>query len=227
VSVVLIGDSHGANLAPPYIALAEKFGWRLWITTKASCGLSSVSQANRDGGGYTTCNTWGAANLDRILAEHPDLVVTAHRPTRAAFQEGLSQEEARAAWVDGFHDDLERLNDAGIATLVMNPKPTMNSDVPECISAHPDHLTACATPREETFGSGSRFVKPAIAGLPRADIIDMSYWVCPDAVACPAVVGNVVVFRDPHHFTETYAKTLAKPLEARLRQSDVARTTLW
>ncbi len=66
-----------------------------------------------------------------------------------------------------------------------------------------------------------------MAGLPRADIIDVGNWVCPDAVACPAVVGNVVVFDDPHHFTETYAKTLAKPLEAKLRQSDVARTTLW
>ncbi|SBS74345.1 Acyltransferase 3 [uncultured Microbacterium sp.] len=227
VSVVLIGDSHAANWAPPYIALAEKHGWRLRITSKASCGFSHGSQADRNGGEYTSCNEWSATSFDQILAERPDLVVTANRATRAAWQEGVSRAEARSLYADGLHENLRLLNEAGIPTLVMNATPRMTSDVPECISANPDHLTACATPRNVAFGTGSRYVERAVKGLSDADVIDMGNWVCPDAEACAAVVGNVVVWRDSAHFTETYARTLAKPLEAQLRQSALADDVLW
>ena len=227
VSVVLIGDSHAANWSSPYIALAEKNGWKLRITSKASCGFSDVSQADRDGQEYTTCNKWAATSLQQILTERPDLVVTANRGTRAAWQEGLSRSEARELYADGLHDNLARLNEAGIPTIVMNTTPSMNSDVPECISENLDRLTACATPREDAFGTGSRYVQRAVEGLTAADVIDMSNWVCPDAEACAPVVGHVVVWRDPHHFTETYARTLAEPLEAELRHSDLARAALW
>lgn len=229
VSVVLIGDSHAANWAPPYIALAEEYGWKLRITSKASCGFSSVSQADRDGNEYTSCNKWSSTSFDQILQESPDLVVTANRGTRAAWQDGtaLSREEVRLLYADGLHDNLQQLNDAGIPTLVMNTTPRMDSDVPECMSANPDNLTACATPRDEAFGKGSSYVKYTVDGLSDADVIDMSNWACPDAHACAAVVGHVVVWRDAHHFTETYAKTLAQPLEAQLRQSDLASGALW
>lgn len=66
-----------------------------------------------------------------------------------------------------------------------------------------------------------------VEGLPDTDVIDMGNWICPDAVACAPVVGHVTVYRDAHHFTETYAKTLAQPLDAELRQSPVAAGALW
>jgi peptidoglycan/LPS O-acetylase OafA/YrhL len=227
VSVVLIGDSHAANWASPYIALAEKHGWKLRITSKASCGFSHLSQANRDGGEYTTCNEWSATSFDQILAEKPDLVVTANRFTRAAWQEGLSRHEVRLRYADGLHDNLQRLNDEGIPTLVMASTPGMTNDPPECMSANPGNLTACATPREIAFGTGSKYVERTVEGLSDADVIDMGNWVCPDPEACAPVVGNVVVWRDSAHFTETFARTLAKPLEAKLRQSDLASGVLW
>lgn len=227
VSVVLIGDSHAANWAPPYIALAEKYGWKLRITSKASCGFSGLSQAARDGGEYTNCNEWSATSFDQILAESPDLVVTANRFTREAWQEGLSRNEARLRYADGVHDNLQRLDDAGIPSIVMNATPRMTVDPPECMSANPNRLTACATPRKVAFGTGSKYVDRAVEGLPDTDVIDMGNWVCPDAVACAAVIGHVVVWRDSAHFTETFARTLAKPLEAKLRQSDLARNALW
>jgi len=227
VSIVLIGDSHGANWSTPYIELAERNGWKLRITTKASCGFSSVSQADRNGDEYTTCNKWAATSMQQILDEHPDLVVTANRATRAAWQQEGTQKAARIAYTDGLHENLLRLNEAGIPTIVMNTTPSMDTDVPECISENPERLTACATPREDAFGTGSQYVERAVKGLPSADVIDMSNWVCPDAEACPVVVGHVVVWRDAHHFTNTYAKTLALPLEEKLRQSELVRSILW
>jgi len=225
-SVILVGDSHAASWASAYIALAKEHGWKLWVSTKASCGLSSVSQADGDQE-YTKCNTWSAMMFDDILAEHPDLVVTTNRYTRAAYKPGLSRGEARMLYADGLHNDLQRLNKAGIPTIVMDSTPEMNSDVPECLSANPDHLTACATPRTDAIGKGATYVKRAVEGLPEADIIDMNNWICPDTEACSAVVGNVAVYRDAHHLTRTFGQTLAKPLEAELRKSEVARSALW
>ncbi|WP_434810427.1 acyltransferase family protein [Microbacterium sp. bgisy189] len=227
VSIVLIGDSHAANWASTYIELAEQNGWRLWVTSKASCGFANVSQADRNGDEYTSCNAWSAASFDQILAEQPDLVVTANRGTRAAYQEGLSRQEMRLRYADGLRDNLQLLADAGIPSLIMNTTPSMNSDVPECISEHPDQLTECATPREDAFGRGSEYVAYTVEGLAHTDVIDMTNWICPDTDACAAVIGNVVVYRDPHHFTETFSRTLAEPLEAQLRESDVARAALW
>ncbi|MFT4221273.1 MAG: acyltransferase family protein [Microbacterium sp.] len=227
VSIVLIGDSHAANWAPPFIALAQQHGWKLRITSKASCGFSSASQADRDGNEYPSCDQWSATSFDQILEEHPDLVVTANRHTRAAYQEGVSGAQTQLLFAEGLHDNLQRLNQAGIPTLVMNTTPEMNSDVPECISANQGHLTACATAREDALGWGEAYVRRAVNGLADTAVIDMNNWICPDAEACAPVVGHVVVWRDAHHFTETYARTLTQPLEAKLRQSDLIRRALW
>ena len=36
---------------------------------------------------------------------------------------------------------------------------------------------------------------------------------------CPSVIGDVIVYRDGHHITATFARTLAKPLEEGLRRA--------
>ncbi|WP_293696181.1 acyltransferase family protein [uncultured Agrococcus sp.] len=227
VSIVLIGDSHAANWASPFIALAEEHGWRLRITTKAGCGFSSVAQAHRDGYEDTSCTKWNDTSFDQIQEEKPDLVVTANSDGRVAWQSDLSREEGQLLFVDGLRDNLERLNAADIPTLVMNTTPRMSSDIPECISANLGALTECATPREEAFGDGSVFVDYAVDGLSSTGTIDMGNWICPDAEACAPVVGHVVVWRDTHHFTDTYARTLAEPLEAQLRQLELTNSVLF
>ncbi|WP_440900448.1 SGNH hydrolase domain-containing protein, partial [Actinosynnema sp.] len=50
----------------------------------------------------------------------------------------------------------------------------------------------------------------AVATLPGGKAVDLTDWFC-DADKCPAVVGNVVVYRD-NHITDSYASTLVKPL---------------
>ena len=46
-------------------------------------------------------------------------------------------------------------------------------------------------------------------------MVDMNDGLC-TASECPIVVGNVVVWRDTHHLTATYARMLAPYLAERL-----------
>jgi hypothetical protein len=48
-----------------------------------------------------------------------------------------------------------------------------------------------------------------------ARLVDLSDWFC-DASACPPVSGNVLVYRDSHHVTATFARAMADVLGAEL-----------
>ena len=59
----------------------------------------------------------------------------------------------------------------------------------------------------------------AVAKGAGAAFIDPTPWVC-RTDPCPAVTGRLLVFRDQHHLTATYARALAERLFARLPSID-------
>ena len=50
------------------------------------------------------------------------------------------------------------------------------------------------------------------AGVP---LVDPNGWLCPSGL-CPVVIGHVLVYRDNHHMTETFAAALSDYLVAAL-----------
>lgn len=50
--------------------------------------------------------------------------------------------------------------------------------------------------------------------MPGVEVLDMSAYFCRQGI-CPAVIGNVLVYRD-NHMTNTFAKTLAPALARQL-----------
>ena len=50
---------------------------------------------------------------------------------------------------------------------------------------------------------------------PRATIINLSDYLCPDD-SCPAVMNDMIVWRDYFHLTSTFSATLADALFAQL-----------
>jgi hypothetical protein len=45
----------------------------------------------------------------------------------------------------------------------------------------------------------------------------MTRAICPGTGACPVVINNMIVYRDQHHLTATFSKTLAPVLDQKLR----------
>jgi hypothetical protein len=91
-----------------------------------------------------------------------------------------------------------------------------NMSVPDCLSSNLSDYRRCAYSRATGFGSslGKReAVASKAAGVP---LIDLSGSICPGTGACPAVINGMIVFRDQHHLTATFAKSLAPVIDQKL-----------
>ena len=81
--------------------------------------------------------------------------------------------------------------------------PYVKFDPGECLSATP---AKCFTSRSE--GAPNDVLALAAKAESNVAFIDMNDDICGPEV-CPAVVGNIIVWRDYHHLTATYSLALA------------------
>ena len=79
-------------------------------------------------------------------------------------------------------------------------------------SAHPTSVLACATPVESAINAAWLQVEQDLAAAEGIGFIDPTPWVCPSS-PCPAVFGNLLVYRDAGHLTATFAAALTDRLE--------------
>ena len=87
-------------------------------------------------------------------------------------------------------------------------------NVSECVSEHLDSLSECAFPIDDALNK-VRFDVPTGKSVPGITVIDVRNVICPDGV-CRAVIGNVLVYRETNHVTETFSRTLRSYIEDRL-----------
>ena len=102
-----------------------------------------------------------------------------------------------------------------VAIIVDVPLPGI--DVPACLSAHPTDVRQCAVPRRQALGSGMGIIESTAAAETGAKLINMTKAICPGTGACPVVINNIIVYRDQHHLTATFSKTLAPVLDQKLK----------
>jgi peptidoglycan/LPS O-acetylase OafA/YrhL len=211
LTVALVGDSHAAHWFPALERLADERGWRLVPFTKYSCTFVDMriysAWLKRE---YTECEAWRTNVVKALRALKPDLVVvTSHRwfPTIIAGDgDATRQGEAMARLLDQLPGRIALLADT----------PLSRYDVPACLSRNLDDTRRCATDRAYAFGSKPRARERVAAHLTGAALVDLSDAICPGKGTCPAVVDGMIVYRDDHHLTATFAASLAPILAERL-----------
>ena len=115
--------------------------------------------------------------------------------------------------VDGYVQSLSRLRGAGLRVAVIADPPYPGGNPVECLQKH-GKQDQCATAAAEAL-AGTDTLVAAAGTVPGVETIDLSRHFCRDGV-CPAVIGNVLVYRD-NHMTNTFAKSLAPDLAVALR----------
>ena len=101
----------------------------------------------------------------------------------------------------------------GVGTLIEEvPHPSMN--VPECVSRSLNHLQSCATPRSKALAYPPVNSRVA-AEVEGVSLIDPTPTVCLEKT-CPAVIGDVLIYRNGAHLTATYVRTLTPWLAKQL-----------
>ncbi|RAS59898.1 peptidoglycan/LPS O-acetylase OafA/YrhL [Lentzea atacamensis] len=216
-TVVLLGDSHAAQYSTPLIDFAEGPGrgrWKVRTMTRNGCPFTSVppSEGVRP---IKVCSEQNLAVAERLKALKPDLVVVSGM-SRESYASDLKWTwNSREDMVRGYREMLRVLDAANIATAVIKNLPRPDGRVSRCLERNSGNAAACGTPRAEAFAGESDPLVEAAAGFPRTKIVDLTPWYCREDV-CPAVIGNVVVYRN-NHITNTYSRTLATPLLTQLR----------
>jgi hypothetical protein len=161
------------------------------------------------------CDEWRANAVARILALRPPLVVIANYSRNVgADHEGRPIVTPASDWQAGLSALLSRLSTGRIATLILLDNPAATQDVPTCVSRalHEGRSAAAcgfsvtaATRRDLGFYAAERAAAAAFAD---ASVLDMTPFICP-AERCDIAPHAVPRYRDRHHLTATFSRSLA------------------
>ncbi|MEP3656154.1 MAG: acyltransferase family protein [Litorimonas sp.] len=215
VTIVLVGDSHAAHYLPALQTFALQNKVRIVTQTKSSCPfIDATTQASS--GPYTTCRTWNTKVIQEIIDLKPDVVITAKfsSTTLSDVPEGLTNDQAVS---EALARQWKALGRAGIPVVAIAYTPRFPGSVPDCVSTPGKPIVECNLDRATAL---SKFDHIQAAGqlYPQAIIADLNDNICqPDT--CPAVVGNILVYRDAHHLTATYSRTLDTALGNYIRKA--------
>ena len=199
-TVVIIGNSHAHVWATPILTMADKYGWRVEAITKGYCPVTVGPATGLSEG----CLDFNKDTLKKVLEMKPDLVVTTSTRT--------DPDPNAAEFMDpGWVPPIKSINDAGIPVVALRDTPRMHEAVPACLERNPDNYAACGSTTAENYQAASP--DAAVAGqLPATKFLDFSRFFCPDKL-CPAVIGNVMVYKDDNHVTRTYMESLTPYFE--------------
>jgi hypothetical protein len=208
-TVVLFGDSQAMQWFPPLLRLARQHDWRLIGRTRAGCPPAAVRFSYR-------CDKWRAGSLRRIERDdRPDLVVIGTGVAYEAIGGGrrLSGAANARAMRDGFARTLRRLRRTGAKVAVMKTLTWAPNRIVTCVKGSLRRLRRCAFQREQP--TNRAFEARAAKRVGGARLVDARSRVCLKRI-CPAVIGDLLVYRDRQHLSATFARTLAPWLDRRL-----------
>lgn len=203
-TIVISGGSHSVHWHAAFKELASQYNWELLVVNKDACVLRDTAQAETN-----ECAAWNA-NYIQWLQEHDVDLVVANGSRISTKNDEFIQ--------DGGPDRWQDITDTGAELLLMRGTPRPDDNVADCL-ADGGSPTECGATSSQ-IGETNPL---AAVDLPDgAHQIDMIPHVCPSydtAETCPAVIGNVVVWYDGSHLTNTYAATMAPIIEAKLREA--------
>ncbi|WP_157210445.1 acyltransferase family protein [Turneriella parva] len=215
LTIALVGDSHAMHYAPALEALAKKHDWRLLVIVKVACPIGDFPLW-RDGAIRSDCDWWRSNMTKWVLQEKPAFVVTSGGLTGVYGQ--LPPVERQ---VKGFREVFNKFIANGTKIIAIKDNPLMKyhkgkwMDVPPCLYYYRKDIKKCFRPRELTLDSMTDTMMLAADGMQGVATINLTQYFCTKD-ECPPVIGNVVVYRDQHHLTETFVNTLTPYLEKEL-----------
>jgi hypothetical protein len=204
-TVLLAGGSHMYQWAEPFQAIAREHGWRLVLAGKGQCRVKHVPDPEHG------CVLWGDNVIEMATELRPDAMIVEGTHTHYDGELEDIPAEQVAAW--------RLLDEAGIRLIGLRDNPRGDSDplVRDCLAEHGATTSRCDLSRSDVYPA----VPPARStpGVPGSMVhIDLTRWYCRESDGrCPAVIGNVLVYRDASHLTNTFLMSMRPMLSDALR----------
>jgi hypothetical protein len=208
VTVVLMGDSHAAQWFPALELIARDLGWNLLVRTKSSCTPVSVLTYNSQlGHEYWACSEWRENVFAEMEEIRPDMVIFGS--TEGSAVEGETEAEKNRLWLDGWKTTLDRVLPVSENVVAIADTPWGNDVIPDCVALNLSSVQECnIDPAEGIRRAERRAQGMDLQREAGAVVIDPIPWFCLDHV-CPVIVENVLVYRDAHHISTPYVRSLS------------------
>lgn len=189
--VAIVGDSHAGMMVAGVLDRLGDLNWKLDTYTGRGCSVKSDAASD-------PCLARRNAAQARVLAGSYDLIlVTAVRTPGPA-----------APAIQRYTDDWTALVDGGAKVVALKDNPIVEASALDCVDESAAYASAseCSVPIAAAFA----LVDPqeaAAAAVPGVEYVDLSSLQCVDG-ECPLIIGHVMAYRDTHHLTATFSKSL-------------------
>jgi hypothetical protein len=212
-NVALVGDSHASHWRAALDVVAAERGWRGLSVTHTSCPFSKATkllpEPTRSG-----CVRWVKA-LPGYFRSHPEidtLFVVGITGGKVHVPPGRTMFEAK---VDGYRSAWSELPDTIKHIVVIRDTPKMFRSTVACVdralARHKLVRTACAVPRKTALAADPQVAAAREERTRHVQVVDLTGRLC-SSRQCFPVIGGVQVYKDVHHFTLVFSKTLGPPL---------------
>ncbi|MEK8071306.1 acyltransferase family protein [Rhodococcoides navarretei] len=204
-TIVLAGGSHAEHWLSALDPLGSRHGFKVVTFFKMGCPLSVDTMPMLGANEYPDCLDWTQTVLAEVAAMKPAYVFTTATRPREGFPGDYTPSFYTEVW--------RQLVADGVGILGVRDTPWLAYRAIDCLADGGD-ATSCGISRDEALDP----VNPALAAsfqLPGFSALDLSDAVC-DTTVCRVEQGNVLVYRDEHHLTATYVRTLTTELGRQL-----------
>lgn len=211
--VAAIGGSHTEYWMDALDKIGKENHFAIRTYMKAGCPVTvGGTEQKYDGSDYKECTEWNEKVMEKLKADKPNLVFTTS--TRPSDIVGHGPDGVPDMYINMWRE----LRSVGIPIAAVRDNPWMIDDngapfnAVDCLGASGGSGDTCGVPRDK-FGprDDPAPAAAAAASLDGITFMDLTNGICNDDY-CPAVVGNVVVYRDSHHLTNAYVDTLKNEL---------------
>jgi peptidoglycan/LPS O-acetylase OafA/YrhL len=215
-TAVLIGDSHARQWLPALREVARLENLRLVAISKSACAYGSVPSLTKSGNPNISCIEWN--NHVEMLVDdiNPDILIYAQS---LAYSTGApSQHESAFALAEGLLQRWQAQLQMGKTVIAIKDSPRPGEDIPLCLSKSTATEHGCDKPRQPIIDIARRPDPLVIASakLEGTHLIDMTDAICGKEF-CPAQKNGQIVWRDAHHLTASFVRSIAPQLHEKFR----------
>jgi peptidoglycan/LPS O-acetylase OafA/YrhL len=208
-TVALLGDSHASHWRAPLNAVAQERGWHGLSVTRTSCVFSKATKLTPEPT-RSECLRW-VKGVPDVFRKHPEIdtvFIVAINGGRVNVPAGRTMFEAK---VNGVRRAWATLPDTVKHIVIIRDTPKIFRRTVECIDKaiatgkRPGSL--CAVPRRLALQADPAVIGARKEHSPRLQAIDLTEVFCSERLCFP-VIGGALVYKDLHHFTLVFARTL-------------------
>ncbi len=161
---------------------------------------------------YRECEAFNENVVGALKRLEPDVVVTAVSRWQHPIDEA---NESYVAQGNGMARLLQRVPGRKV---IIADVPYPGQDVPGCLAKNIKDIRPCAVPASGRVSGGSPLRERTAARAVGGKMLDFGNVICGGSRDCPVVNDDIIVFRDHHHLTATFAKSMAPQLDQALQR---------